>query len=231
MTGKPTDMTPDDTEFAGEYVLRVLSDDAHRAAAARAASDPAFAAQVRAWEDRLAPLTDDIMPVTPSGIAKDDLMERLFGVDPEPGMLGRIGFWKGLTAVLSGAAIASTLILFGPTEPVADAPTYVSELVTADDDLRIMAVYDAGAERVQITRIAGQAGDGRSLQLWCLVEGVAPRSVAVLTDDPNETVRLPAAWFDGVDSWSLAVSDEPLGGSPTGLPTGDVLAAAQMTAL
>jgi anti-sigma-K factor RskA len=69
------------------------------------------------------------------------------------------------------------------------------------------------------------------LQLWCLVEGEAPRSVGVLTDAANETIRLPAAWFDGVDSWSLAVSDEPLGGSPTGLPTGTVLAAAEMTML
>jgi anti-sigma-K factor RskA len=228
---KPTDMTPDDTEFAGEYVLRVLPDAAHKAAAARAASDPAFAAQVRDWEDRLVPLTDEIMPVVPSAIAKEDLMERLFGVDPSPGLLGRLGFWKGLTVVLSGAAIASALILLGPTEPVPDGPIFVSELATEGDDLRILAVYDAGAENVQITRTAGGALDGRSLQLWCLVEGEAPRSVGVLTDAANETIRLPAAWFDGVDSWSLAVSDEPLGGSPTGLPTGTVLAAAEMTLL
>ncbi|UWR00015.1 anti-sigma factor [Rhodobacteraceae bacterium S2214] len=228
---KQADMTPDDTEFAAEYVLRVLPDDAHRAAAARAASDPEFAAQVREWEDRLAPLTDEIMPVTPSGIAKSDLMERLFGVDPAPGLLGRVGFWKGLTVVLSGAAIASTLILFGPTEPVAVGPTYVSELAAENDDLRILAVYDVGAENIQITRTSGAANDGRSLQLWCLVDGVEPRPVGVLTDDPTATIRLPAAWFDGVDNWSLAVSDEPLGGSPTGLPTGDVLAVAEMTRL
>jgi anti-sigma-K factor RskA len=227
----PTDMTPDDTEFAAEYVLRVLPEDAHRAAAARAASDPVFAAQVREWEDRLVSLTDDIMPVTPTTISKDLLMDRLFGVDPKPGLLGRIGFWKGVTGLLSAVAIVSSLIMFGPTEPIANGPTYATELTSESDSLRILAVYDVGAENVQITRLAGGASDGRSLQLWCLVEGKAPFSVGVLSTEPNETLRLPAAWFAGVSSWSLAISDEPSGGSPTGEPTGTVLATSEMTML
>jgi len=228
----PSDMTPDDTEFAAEYVLRVLPPDAHRAAAARAVTDRAFAAEVRIWEDRLASLTDEVMPVTPSGIAKSDLMEQLFGVDPKPRLLDRVGIWKGLTVVLSAAAIASTLIIFGPAEPVIDGPVYVTELAGENDSLRILAVYDADTQGVQLTRTAGAAVDGRSLELWFIGDGQEAQSMGVLSEDAaNETLALPAVWLDGVDSWSLAVTDEPLGGSPTGQATGPILAVAEMTRL
>lgn len=228
----PSDMTPDDTEFAAEYVLRVLPEDAHRAAAARAAADPAFAAEIRIWEDRLASLTDEIMPVTPSSITKTDLMEQLFGVDPRPSFMERVSFWKGLTVALSAAAIASTLIIFGPTEPVLNGPVYVTELADETDSLRILAVYDADTQGVQITRTAGAAVDGRSLELWFIGEGQEAQSMGILSEDePNETLALPAVWLDGVDSWSLAITDEPFGGSPTGKATGPILAASQMTRL
>jgi anti-sigma-K factor RskA len=228
---KPTEMTPDDTEFAGEYVLRVLPDAAHRAAATRAAADPAFAAEIREWEDRLVSLTDEIMPVVPSIETKKVLMDRLFGVDEKPSFLGNLGLWMGLSSVLV-AAVASLVVytfvpgIFGP-----DAPRFVTELEAVNDDLRILAVYDAGAETVQITRTAGVAQDGRALQLWCIVEGKAPWSVGVLSGAENETLSLPIGWIDGVRSWSLAVSDEPLGGSPTGQPSGTLLATAPMTQL
>ena len=75
----PRDQIPDDTEIAAEYVLRVLSPDAHRAAAVRAASDPVFAAEVRAWEDRFAPMMEEVDPVTPNPATKTALMGRLFG--------------------------------------------------------------------------------------------------------------------------------------------------------
>lgn len=230
-----SDMSPDDTEFAGEYVLRVLSKDAHRAAAVRASTDPAFAAEIRAWENHLASLTDEILPIAPSAVAKSALMGRLFGMDKKPGVFEQLGLWKGLTGMLAAAVAALALALavfaFVPDLIIPKAPRFVTELAAEADSLRILAVYDAGAGIVQITRTAGGAATGRSLQLWCIVEGKAPWSVGVLSDTANQSLSLPVGWIEGVDSWSLAVSDEPLGGSPTGQPTGAVLAAAPMTLL
>ena len=226
-----SDMSPDDTEFAGEYVLRVLSEDAHRAAAVRASTDPAFAAEIRAWEDHLASLTDEIVPIAPSAAAKSALMGRLFGMDKKRGVFERLGLWKGLTGGLAAAVAVLAVLAFVPELIVPKAPRFVTELAAEADSLRILAVYDAGADIVQITRTAGGAAEGRSLQLWCIVEGKAPWSVGVLSDTANQSLSLPVEWIEGADSWSLAVSDEPLGGSPTGQPTGAVLAAAPMTLL
>lgn len=230
MTGS-RDMTPEDTEFAGEYVLRVLSDEAHRAAAARAASDPAFAAEVRYWEDRLASLTDEIVPVVPNAASKTELMELLFGADPKVGIFGKLGVWKGLTGMLAAAAAALAVMAFVPDMIASETPRYVSELESVNSDLRILAVYDGGAESLQITRTAGAPSDGRVFELWCIVEGKKTWSVGVLSDDQTATLSLPADWLAGGTGWSIAISEELPGGSTTGAPSDDILAVAEMVSL
>ena len=228
---KSSDMTPEDTEFAGEYVLRVLPDDAHRAAAARAAADPAFAAEVRFWEERLASLTDEIMPVVPHAATKTVLMERLFGADEQVGFLGKLGLWKGLTGVLAATAAALAVAAFVPDVIAPEAPQYVSALESETTDLRILAVYDGGAENIQITRTAGTPSDGRVFELWCIVDGEKVWSVGVLGEDQTASLSLPSKWLEGASSWSIAVSEELPGGSTTGAPSDVIVAVAEMVAL
>ena len=228
---KPGDMTPEDTEFAGEYVLRVLPDDAHRAAAARAAADPAFADEVRFWEERLSSLTDDIMPVVPHAASKTELMNLLFGADEKVGFFGKVGLWKGLTGILAATAAALAVMAFVPEMIAPEAPRYVSSLESEISDLRILAVYDGDTESLQITRTAGVPSDGRVFEVWCIVEGKKTWSVGVLSSDQTASLSLPASWLEGGAGWSIAISEEQPGGSETGQPTGDVIAVAEMVAL
>ena len=111
MTTRPV-LTPNDTEFAGEYVLRVLPDDAHRAAATRAADDPAFASEIRKWENHLVALTDEIMPVSPSAAAKAAMMDLLFGVDAKPTLFERVGTWKTISALLIVTTMTMAVLVF-----------------------------------------------------------------------------------------------------------------------
>ena len=228
---KPGDMTPEDTEFAGEYVLRVLPDDAHRAAAARAAADPAFADEVRFWEERLSSLTDDIMPVVPHAASKTELMNLLFGADEKVGFFGKVGLWKGLTGIFAATAAALAVMAFVPEMIAPEAPRYVSSLESEITDLRILAVYDGDSESLQITRTAGVPSDGRVFEVWCIVEGKKTWSVGVLSSDQTASLSLPASWLEGGAGWSIAISEEQPGGSETGQPTGDVIAVAEMVAL
>lgn len=228
---KPGDMTPEDTEFAGEYVLRVLPDDAHRAAAARAAADPAFADEVRFWEERLSSLTDDIMPVVPHAASKTELMNLLFGADEKVGFFGKVGLWKGLTGIFAATAAALAVMAFVPEMIAPEAPRYVSSLESEISDLRILAVYDGDTESLQITRTAGVPSDGRVFEVWCIVEGKKTWSVGVLSSDQTASLSLPASWLEGGAGWSIAISEEQPGGSETGQPTGDVIAVAEMVAL
>jgi anti-sigma-K factor RskA len=67
----------------------------------------------------------------------------------------------------------------------------------------------------------------RALELWMLPESGNPRSLGLLAAvPPTNVVRvtLPAAAEAALQNVpALAISLEPAGGSPTGLPTGPVL--------
>jgi anti-sigma-K factor RskA len=65
---------------------------------------------------------------------------------------------------------------------------------------------------------------GKSLELWMLPDGSAPKSLGVIPDSGVGRVTLPAAPDVALANVpALAVSLEPAGGSPTGAPTGPVL--------
>jgi len=228
---KLPEMSPDDTEMAAEFALRVLPADAHRAAAVRAATDPDFAAEVRAWENRLIPLMDDILPVTPHPDTNEALMQRLFGVDEDKqGLFGDIGLWKGITALALAAAAAMAVIAFVPAADT--AARYVAELATDDDATRMYALYDGKTGALQISWTARDARESdRVLELWGIVDGNEPVSIGVLPEGATASLDLPVELMADIANLVFAISDEPAGGSPTGLPTGDVIATAPATAL
>ena len=69
---------------------------------------------------------------------------------------------------------------------------------------------------------------GRSAQLWAIVGTGAPQPLglfAVAGDRVEADARRPAPISAGT---TLAISFEPVGGSPTGLPTGPVVASATL---
>jgi anti-sigma-K factor RskA len=61
---------------------------------------------------------------------------------------------------------------------------------------------------------------------------VAPLSLGILaTDETINEFIIPENFRNQMVGATLAISDEPVGGSPTGAPTGAVLAAGDITTL
>lgn len=224
----PPEQSPDDTEIAAEYVLRVLPADAHRTAAIRAASEPAFAAEVRAWESRFAPMMDEVAAVRPDPALKTDLMERLFGHVENDVQGTRAVIWQALAALGFAAAAALAVIAFMPQDPIVtrDGPRFVAELANGDETTRMFAVYSPETGALNIAWTARATTEGRDMQLWGLVEGEDPVSIGVLPAGRTATLDLPDSLLMNTSGLVLAISDEPSGGSPTGLPTGEVFATA-----
>jgi anti-sigma-K factor RskA len=70
------------------------------------------------------------------------------------------------------------------------------------------------------------------MELWLIPPGEKPHSLGLIDPDRPVTISVPASLLPKVNSEAiLAVSLEPPGGSPTGQPTGPVIANGKLAAL
>lgn len=214
----PQTPIPDDV-LAAEYVLGLLDGDDWHAAKARSAVDGNFAQLVQAWETRLAPLNDlyidadapDLMP---------QIEARLF---PAPQQRSRKSWlWGLVSGTVVAAALGVAILVFVPTAPPT-GPVLQAELVATDRDLVLQARFDVAGTELLITVRGQDAGADLDYELWVIDETEIPRSLGVLR---VAELALPAELAQGQ---VLAISLEPAGGSPTGLPTGEVLAFAELS--
>ena len=85
-----------------------------------------------------------------------------------------------------------------------------------------VVTVDLDACRISARPITAQPRPGRNYQLWIMREGVpAPESLGVLSGPEGLTASCPAPVTPAsLVNATLAVSQEPDGGSTTGTPTG-----------
>lgn len=251
MTDRPDDQMPEFEARAAEYALGLLDGAERRAFEAELARDPALARAVVDWQARLASLAEtEVEGVTPPARLEAAIMDRLFDTAPTPSrapLWERVAFWRGVSA-LSGAvaAVAVGVAVLPVVErpgapPEVDKPAegippgtiLMTHLLPIEGSGLGLAVTREPGGALQVLRVAGGPSGGRAQEVWLVLdETTPPISLGLLGDDPL-TILTPspevAAQF-GVGA-ALAISDEPLGGSPTGQPTGAILALGALVAL
>lgn len=213
----------DDDLMAGEYVLRLLSPDIERAMDRRVIDDPVFAARVRDWEARLAPMADELEDISPAAKTRRALLATLGGTPESPTRRWWLGTGLGLATV-------AALVVLSPLPSLLKGPEFGAQIASTDGTLRFDATV-TGDELV-LARLEGGPRPGRALELWLITDGApAPVSLGVLPEADSTRIALSPDLVAQLTGAALAVSDEPPGGSPTGAPTGEVLAAAALVAL
>lgn len=229
-----TPATPDDDLLAAEYVLGVLPHAERLALARRIETDAALARRVRDWDEKLSPLADVVEPVAPPASLLGAVERRLFaGAAAGPRLWESLMFWRGVSAVLAGALVAAALLLVTPrlAAPERDN-SLVAELAGEGQTVRLAAFFDARSVTLRLNRIAGQPQKGRDFELWLIAGGQAPVSLGTLPQESMISLKVAPDIASKLASGAvLAVSDEPLGGSPTGQPTGAVLATGALSAI
>lgn len=157
--------------------------------------------------------------------------ERLFARPATPvpslataGMWYCVAFWRTTGLIATAAAAALALYLVGAaSRPGPLAPTHLAVLTGAETVPALVARLDTRSGRVEVEPVGLPApAPDTALELWLLPPGGAPRSLGLLGDS-GLARELPAADAASLAAAALAVSREPAGGSPTGLPTGPVL--------
>lgn len=218
--------------LAAEYALRVLEGAELLEARGLLASDPAFAADVAVWEDRLAPLFAEIADDTPPDRLWSRIETALAGPPPTGEIVRlrhRLRLWQVGTGLAAAAALVLAILPRAPRAPPAASASLVASLEIAPAKPRIGITLLAG-RREMLVSAAGIVADGRhNHELWVVPAQGNPRSLGVVQAGADRRVIVPAALSPLLDQGAtIAVSVEPIGGSRTGLPTGPVIATAKL---
>ncbi len=230
MTARDDKMTPESERdhLAAEYVLGVLDADQRAHCRQLIADSAEFAGLVAVWEDRLSPLNAAYADVTPPAGTFDAVEARLFGPPAPTGLWHSLRFWRmgTIAALLALAVLAgSNAGLFGPGT-TGQGAQLVATLQAEGSDVQFAALYDAGEGVIRISPVTGAPDEGRDFELWLIEGGNAPVSLGVLNRNSGTRVEIGAGQQTlFIDGTVLAISHEPLGGSPTGAPSGPVVAA------
>lgn len=220
-----------DEVIAGEYVLGVLSVADRRKVEARLVSDRNFAAMVDRWQSNLSSFDDGYEPVVPPPRTFSTIERRLFEasqtapVRAQGGLWHSLIFWRGLALAsfvglaLMGASLAG--LFTAPTS----GPSLIADMAGKGTGVDLVAQFDRTSGRLKVTPVATRQAEQKSLELW-LINGDNPAiSLGVLPQTgEGEIVISPASQAKFAAGSVLAVSVEPLGGSPTGSATGPIIA-------
>ena len=238
MTDAETPIADAERPFAGEYVLGVL-DSAERAEAERRiAAEPAFARAVSWWETHLIPLAAEVGAIQPSA-GLWPRITNLIGGPAKPNAMNNVRLWQGLSvgAVAVAAAALVFVALPRPAPPIVTPPApavQAAEVAVIGDPTtkqpRFVATLDHATDELVITPVNLTMPTGRDAELWIIPEGAAPISLGVVPQDAAKRIAVPPGLkAAGTYTATLAITDEPLGGSPSGAPTGSIRAAGKFT--
>lgn len=232
-------LTPEE-EFealAGEQALGLLDGEDLAQAQALMREDPSFAAAVRDWEERLAVLAEELTPVMAPARAKV-MIDRTLG-HTRPAQLHKPGgaassLMRWLMGAVAAAAVVLAVMYLPPmltqnTTPVAEY--YASEMVANDRNLKVIAELDTDDGMMEVIVEQGTMPETGDYELWWIDgEGATPVSLGVVPRSGSGKMPVPAGLVPH-DQTVLALTEEPLGGSATGLPTGPVIASGALTIL
>jgi len=220
---------------AAELALGVLDGAERGAALRRMIAEPAFAREVERWRDHFAMLFAGVADVAaPAG-----LFEQVEArIDGRAGPQRRVNPWKPTAIAASLAALAMTAVALRPVEapPVAPAPIVatapmptttppmIAAMALTDTNASQPALYDADAGMVKMPGPM-PIPEGRSAQLWVIEGDQAPRPLGTFrATGPGSYVAEAKIGAVITPGTKLTITLEPLGGSPTGKPTGPVIA-------
>ena len=224
-------------KLAAEYVLGTMSARARRRFEINLKENPALRRAVAEWEKRLTPLALAAPEVEPPSRVWHAIESRIRRGRPAgPSFWESLSFWR-FSSIASGLVALALLILVavpGPVTPPADDTRMVvvmNDLSTRNPAMTVSWEPGKPGKRVMRIRVIAHAdmATGTAWELWMLPgENQQPVSLGLITTHDAQTVVVPEPLAAKLDqAQGLAMSVEPAGGSPTGLPTGPVLYAGQ----
>lgn len=206
-------------ELAARCALGTLRGPARRRFERLCQQDPLAFQALRRWEDRLLDLTAQIRPVHPSALVWRRIQQRV-RADRRRGIRSRsIVQWAVAAGVAALSAAVVWWTMLAPIELVA---------TIADQPHGQLWRIEARPDRAElrVAALPALAQDAmHAYELWALpAQQGAPVSLGLMPQTGSGALQLNDAQRAALAAaQKLAISLEPVGGSPTGAPTGPVL--------
>ena len=218
--------------LSAEYVLGSLKGAARRRYEQLIRQRPDWAQTYNWWESHIHLLADTVPAVQPPSKVWQNIQTRLFKAStatPNP-------FWKSLAFLSTAlaASFATFLIMQSPKQVIEFEPTQVALLAndkTQAGWLLSLTKNIQGESEIRAKSLASlEIKPDNAFELWLLpADKSTPISLGLLPQQGNAVVKVTDEVALLLASSGLAVSLEPLGGSPTGQPTGAVLYQGKLT--
>jgi anti-sigma-K factor RskA len=231
------DLSDDDELLAAELAFGLLDGGERDAAETRLGSDGDFAAAHARWQAYAAAMASDAGEAPRSSVWSA-IEARLPANDAAPAASPRasLRWWQAGTLAASAAAMVLGMVALQKPQTV-----FVRVPVAQPASAPMVAVLTGkkGFVTVSVDPATGRmtsAANGLDLgahspQLWVIPADGKPRSMGVMNASAPGWARIPATASSVMAAGvTIAVSVEPVGGSPTGQPTGPVILTGKLTA-
>ena len=209
--------------LAAEYALGTLRGAARRRFERLCAQSALARRALYRWEDDWTQLSRTLAPVQPSPRVWANVSGQLFGERAPP---PRVSRWRRWPLAAAAGLVAVALIVGLIVRELAPPPLQTLAILGTDSAHPVWRLERRRALTALTIEVVGTVppAAGKSYELWALPRGGAPVSLGLLPgtgraertlSEPQRTALLAAD--------KVAVSVEPLGGSPTGGPTGPIV--------
>jgi len=219
--------------LCGEYVLGTMSGRARRRFEQLIEERAYLQEAVVVWERRFSPLAENIAAQTPrrrvwKKIKKDIAFDQK--VQPhrtDKGLWRNSFLWRSVAFVaLSMCAVLLLQQYVVSNDGSPAMPSYIAVLEANNRIPMFVATASRQSSNLTIKRMdSARMSMNKDLELWCYMkESDRPWSMGVLARKEETILPLDEHdWKTMAKTRSLAISVEPMGGSPTGSPTGPVM--------
>ena len=218
--------------LSAEYILGTLKGAARRRFEQLIRQKPVWAQTLNWWEGHIHLLADTVPAVSPPNKVWKNIEAQLFNRKATH----HSAWWKNwafastaLATVLAILLVIQTPQSLNDSKPAAvallateksEAGWLLNETKKSDTDVTINAIALASLELKA----------DNAFELWLLpADKSKPISLGLLPQQGNNVFKVPKDVIPLMATGLLAVSLEPVGGSPTGQPTGAVLYQGRMT--
>lgn len=218
--------------LSAEYVLGTLKGAARRRFEQLLRQRADLAQTLYWWESHMHLLADTVPATQPPKKVWQNIENRLFSASKA----NHSNWWKSLAFLSTAMAVSlATFLVIQSPKPLEDtAPTAVALLATDKAEagwLLDQTKHSPTDIEIKVLALASlQIKPDNAFELWLLpADKSKPISLGLLPQQGSSVFKVPEELIAQLATGLLAVSLEPVGGSPTGQPTGAVLYQGRMT--